>query len=87
MKITRGAELITFKFSSESSSGDKLQLLRRRRFHTPFEFGASVTVVSTAVAPVITTVDAPTVVLVKKELGSVDKETFELPVVDGFAVE
>ena len=43
--------------------------------------------VSTAVVPVITTVDAPTVVLVKIELGSVDKETFELPVVDGFAVE
>ena len=65
----------------------KLQLLGRRRFHTVFEFGASVAVVSVAVVPLITSVDASTVVLVKIELSSVDKETVELSVVDVFAVE
>lgn len=58
----------------------KLQVLGRRRVHTVFVVGASVAVVSS-------TVDAPTVVLVKMELVSVDMETVELSVVDGSVVE
>ena len=55
----------------------------RRRFVV----GATVTVVVPGLVLLLTSVDAPTVVLVKRKLGSVDKETVELSVVDGSVVE
>lgn len=59
----------------------------RRRLHSVLVVGATVTVISRSLVPLLTSVDAPTVVLVKRELGNVDKETAELAVVDGSVVE
>ena len=71
-----------------STSSVKLQLLGRRRLHTCFVFDASVTVVSPALVPFLTLLDASTeaLQLAKIELGSVDKEVDEISMVDGSAV-